>query len=212
MEWVRGDVRGVVVVNVLLWLGALGCWLFIATFLLDGWTRPGYRPVRQPVSALALGPRGWLQGANFIVCGLAITAGAVALAGALDSPLLALLVGVFGASVVASGVFPMDPMRGYPPGTPEGSPAEFSTRHTLHDWAGVAVFGLLPVAAAVAAFVLPDAGWQWYSGLTAGAAFVGFLAFGTAWERDSPRAGLVQRVTIAVGWLWLGAVFAYATG
>ncbi|WP_432052274.1 DUF998 domain-containing protein [Streptomyces xiamenensis] len=51
----------------LLWLGALGCRLFVVTFLVDGWTRPGYRPVRQAVSAPALGVRGWIQNANVIV-------------------------------------------------------------------------------------------------------------------------------------------------
>ena len=194
----------------LLWSGAVGSWLFIVTFLLDGWTRAGYGPVRQPVSALALGSRGWLQTANFIVCGLAITAGAAALAGALDSVLLALVVAVFGLALVASGVFPMDAMRGYPPGTPDETPTEFSERHQWHDRAGVVVFAALPVAAIIAAVVLPGAGWTWYSGLTAAAAGAGLMAFGQAWEEDRPRAGLVQRATIIVGWTWLGLLFLHA--
>ncbi|MFD2792744.1 DUF998 domain-containing protein [Promicromonospora vindobonensis] len=194
----------------LLWSGAVGSWLFIVTFLLDGWTRPGYRPVRDPVSALALGSRGWLQGANFILCGLAITAGAVALAGAVDSVLLALVVAVFGLALVASGVFPMDAMRGYPPGTPDETPTEYSRRHTWHDRAGMVVFGAIPVAAIIATSVLPEIGWKWYSGLTAAAAGAGFLVFGQAWEDDHPRAGLVQRATIVVGWTWLGLLFAHA--
>lgn len=196
----------------LLWCGALGAWLFVVTFVVDGWTRPGYRPVRHPVSALALGSRGWVQTASFVVCGLAITAGAVAVAGALDSVLLAVVIGVFGASLVVSGVFPMDAMRGYPPGTPDETPDEVSERHRWHDRAGVAVFGSLPVAAIVAAFVLPGAGWTWYSGLTAGATLAGFVAFGQAWEQDHPRTGLVQRATIVVGWTWLGLLFVHAAG
>ena len=32
--------------------------VFTATFLLEGATRDGYRPLRHPVSSLALGPRG----------------------------------------------------------------------------------------------------------------------------------------------------------
>ncbi|WP_275002944.1 DUF998 domain-containing protein [Promicromonospora iranensis] len=196
----------------LLWSGALGSWLFIVTFLLDGWTRPGYRPVRHPVSALSLGSRGWIQTANFIVCGLAITAGAVGLASALDSVLLALVVAVFGIALVASGVFPMDPMRAYPPGTPNETPTEVSKRHTWHDWAGMVVFGAIPVAAIVAALTLPEAGWAWYSGLTAVAAGAGFMVFGQAWEEDHPRTGLVQRATIIVGWIWLGLLFAHAAG
>ncbi|WP_097231107.1 DUF998 domain-containing protein [Streptomyces zhaozhouensis] len=196
--------------TLLLWGGALAAWLFIVTFVLDGWTRPGYRPVRHPVSALALGSRGWLQTGNFVVCGLMITGASVALAGELDSVALAVVVGVFGIGVIASGVFPMDAMRGYPPGTPDETPAETSSRHKLHDWAGVLVFGLVPVAAVVAAFVLPGTGWKWYSALTAAATVVGFVAFGQTFEQDHPRAGLVQRATIVVGWTWLGAVFAHA--
>ncbi|TDC53505.1 DUF998 domain-containing protein [Actinomadura sp. KC345] len=197
--------------SVMLWLGAAGSWLFIVTFLLDGWTRPGYRPVRQPVSALALGSRGWVQTANFVLCGLLIAAGAGALAEPPGSVGLAVVVGVFGASLVASGVFPMDAMRGYPPGTPDETPAEFSQRHKLHDWAGMLVFGSLPIAAGFAVFAVPDAAWKWYSGLTAAALAVGFGVFGQAWEQDSAYAGLVQRVTIIVGWLWLGSLFVYAT-
>lgn len=194
----------------LLWLGALGCWLFVVTFLVDGWTRPGYRPVRHAVSALALGDRGWIQNANFIVCGVTVTAGAVALAGAVDSVLLALVIALFGVALVASGIYPMDAMRGYPPGTAEGTPDHTSTAHQRHDWAGAAVFGLLPLAVIIAVFVLPGAGWKGYSVLTALVVLVGAGLFGQAWQDDHPRTGLVQRVVIVTGWLWLGLLFAHA--
>ncbi|PZG14864.1 DUF998 domain-containing protein [Nonomuraea aridisoli] len=198
--------------TILLWTGALSSWLFIVIFLIDGWTRPGYRPVRHPVSALALGPRGLLQAANFVVCGLVITASAVAVVSALDSVVLAVTIGVFGLFLVASGVFPMDAMRGYPPGTPDETPAKVSVRHKLHDFAGAVVFGSLPTAAIVAAFVLPEAGWKWYSALTAAGGIAGFIAFGQAWESDHPRAGLMQRATIVVGWVWLGLLLWHAAG
>ena len=61
------------------WIGAGGAVLFVLVLLVDGWTRPGYSPVRQPVSALALGPRGWIQAASFMVCGAAIALGGWAL-------------------------------------------------------------------------------------------------------------------------------------
>ncbi|MEE1621915.1 DUF998 domain-containing protein [Zafaria sp. J156] len=228
----------------LLWAGAAGAWLFIAVFLIDGWTRPGYSPARHAVSALATGPRGWIQTANFLACGLAITAAAAVLPLGLASPrpvptigwvtgeaaasggpatvlgafleagtghlLLGAAVVVFGLSVIASGAFPMDPMRGYPPGTPEGDPPHTSRRHVRHDQAGTVVFTALPAAAAIAAFVLPELAWKLYSGTTAAAALAGLVAFGYAWEEDHPRTGLVQRATIVVGWTWLGALFLYA--
>lgn len=194
-------------VTPMLWTGAAGALLFPVVFLLDGWSRPGYRPLYHPVSALALGSRGWIQTANFVLCGAAVTIGAVAIGPALGSVVLALVIGGFGLALVASGVFPMEAMRGYPPGTPETDPDEFSLRHTLHDWAGMFVFGLAPVAAIVTAFVVPGTGWAIYSAGTAAAGALGFVLFGQAWETDHPRTGLIQRLTIIVSWVWLGLLF-----
>jgi hypothetical protein len=42
----------------LLWSGLAAGPVFTATFLLEGATRDAYRPLRHPVSSLALGPRG----------------------------------------------------------------------------------------------------------------------------------------------------------
>ena len=38
--------------------------------LVEGAARPGYRPLRDTISELSLGPRGWIQTANFLVFGL----------------------------------------------------------------------------------------------------------------------------------------------
>lgn len=179
--------------------------MFVVTFLLDGATRPGYRPTYHPVSALALAGRGWVQTANFVGCGVLIAVSGVGVGMATGSFLLGTLLVLFGVALVASGVFPMDPMRGYPPGTPDGTPAETSRTHALHDHAGVAVFSLLPAASVVAAIVL-DGGWRWVSGVTATGLIVLFVTFGQAWESDHPRTGLVQRVMIVGGWAWLAVL------
>jgi len=50
--------------------GMIGVLLFVATFTLEGWLRPGYKPLAMYVSALSLGPRGWIQVANFIIFGV----------------------------------------------------------------------------------------------------------------------------------------------
>src|SRR3974390_3527919 len=49
---------------------------FAALFLLEGAVRDGYRPLRHPVSSLALGPRGWIQAGNFAMAGTLFLAGA----------------------------------------------------------------------------------------------------------------------------------------
>lgn len=183
--------------------GVAGSALFVITFLIDGATRPGYHPIRQPVSALALGSRGWVQTANFILSGLLITASTPGLYRASGSLWLAVLVAVFGLALVASGVFPMDPMRGYPPGTPDTTPTTTSRTHKLHDWAGVLVFTSLPAAAVVAALALDDPPWVVLSVFAAVALLALLLLFGNAWETDSPRAGLIQRLQIITGWTWL---------
>lgn len=190
----------------LLWAGAAGTAIFVLTFTIDGATRSGYHPARHPVSALALGRRGWVQTTNFILCGSLVTLAAVAVPPTADSILLALLIGGFGLALIASGVFPMDPMRGYPPGTPDKTPTSFSRRHQLHDGAGAAVFGAMPLLAFVGAWAL-DGVLRWLS-LVVGIALVGLVVgFGSAWEKDSPRAGLVQRGAIVLGWAWLTLLF-----
>ncbi|MFE9245419.1 DUF998 domain-containing protein [Nocardiopsis sp. NPDC006938] len=195
--------------NALLWSGAVGSWLFVVVFLLDGLTRPGYRPVRHPVSALALGPRGWVQTTNFVLCGLLVAVGSLALPGSTDSVALALAVGVLGLALAASGVFRMDPMRGYPPGTPDTTPEAYSRAHQLHDWAGMVVFLLLPGIALIGVFALGGLGWKLGSGVVAAAAAWASWTFGVLWERDAPRTGLVQRAAIVTSLSWLGVVFAH---
>ncbi|MFD6857011.1 DUF998 domain-containing protein [Rhodococcus sp. NPDC060090] len=191
-------------------IGSVALVVFVVVFLVDGWTRPGCHPVRQPVSALALGRRGRVQATNFVVCGSAVTIGAVGVADAFGSVLLAVAIGVFGLSLVVSGLFPMDAMRGYPPGTPDETPTEYSRRHTIHDQAGAVVFTSLPAAAIIAVFTVPGAGWAWFSGLTAAALTAGFVVFGQSWENDSRYAGLIQRAVITVGWAWLALLFVHA--
>ncbi|MEG3635467.1 DUF998 domain-containing protein [Micromonospora palythoicola] len=190
-----------------LWVGAAGALLFVLVFLVDGGSRPGYSSARQPISALALGRRGWIQTTNFIVTGSAITLGAVELV--LDGPSILLGVALtgFGLGLVASGVFRMDPMLGYPPGAPVGIPERHSVQHRRHDLAGAVVFLSLPLAAAIGAFTLPSTPWRIVSAGLAIALLAGFGWFGRAWEQVSPRLGLIQRAVVVPGWGWLAALF-----
>lgn len=190
----------------MLWAGVVGSGLFVVVFVVDGATRPGYRWRYHPVSALALGPRGWVQTANFLVCGGLVTVGAVGLQGATGLWFLPIVVGVVGVGLVLSGLFPMDPMRGYPPGTADGDPATFSQAHAWHDHAGAVVFGGLPIAAASAAIRLDTPMWQVASAVVAVALAVLAGLFASAWEQDRPRTGLVQRAYLVGGCGWLGAL------
>ncbi|QFG70074.1 DUF998 domain-containing protein [Ornithinimicrobium pratense] len=188
-------------------IGALGAALFVLVFLIDGATRPGYSPTRHTVSALALGPRGWLQRANFVLCGAAITGSAVRLLTSGDHQMLGLVLTIFGLGLVVS-VVPMDPMRSYPPGTPDRDPTEFSVAHAVHDVAGAAVFFALPVIAVVSAFTLPGTAWTVGAVLVLIVLMVALIAFQRAWEQDSPTTGTAQRAVLVPGLLWVAAVFA----
>jgi len=192
-------------VTLLLTCGLVGAVLFVATFLIDGATRPGYRPLYHPVSALALGSRGWVQTSNFIVTGLLMIAAAAGTREALDVTIGPVLLALFGVALVVSGVFTMDPMRGYPPGTEPGTPAVLSRRQKVHDIFGFVVFSSLAGAVLAFAFAL-EGGWRTYSFATAASIVVLIVVFATAWERDSPRMGLLQRLMILVGWTWIGSL------
>ena len=113
-----------------------GIWagpVFTATFLAEGAVRDGYRPLRHPVSSLALGPRGWVQTANFAVTGVLCLAGAAGLrrtgdrlAGSRAGPAL---VAAAGAGLIGAAVFRTDPVGGYPPGTPDDARQVQPRRH-----------------------------------------------------------------------------------
>lgn len=195
-------------VDLLLRIGAAGAVGFLAVMLLEGWRRPDYSPVRHPVSALALGPRGGVQRANFAISGAAITAGALGVAGqgSVRMLVLGLLIAVFGVALALSAV-PMDPSRGYPPGAPQGDPDPPSPAHRIHDLAGAAVFFLLPAITVLAAVLGPG---RWLGAVSAVSGLWLVVTLGIwsrAWEGHSPRAGLAQRAFIVPGWLWLALLF-----
>lgn len=186
----------------LLMSGALSCCVFIVVFLLDGWTRPGYSSARHTISALALGRRGWIQTANFIVSGTGLIAGGLGVLQAQASGFFAGMLMILGNGLVASGAFAMDPMRGYPMGTPNGDPVEFSLSHRLHDHAGLVVFCCFPLTVFAAGFTMDSLGAHIVAGVVAALLVMGVAAFGSAWEQDSPVTGLIQKAVVigALGW------------
>lgn len=50
--------------------GGIGAILFTVTYLIEGITQPGYDAWQQSISALSLGPGGWVQQINFAVYGV----------------------------------------------------------------------------------------------------------------------------------------------
>jgi hypothetical protein len=156
----------------------LGCGLaagpvFVTAFAAEGAARDGYRPLRHPVSSLALGPGGWVQAANFAVTGIMFLAAAAGLSRADDAATGTragpALIGAAGAGLIGAAIFPTDPVSGYPPGTP-GRLRAPTRAGTVHNLAAIPVFLGLPAAAAGASwrsFRTGQRGWGLYCAGTA---------------------------------------------
>jgi len=90
--------------------GAAAPLLFLAVALVQVVLRPDHDAVALPISALSVGPAGWVQDVNFVGCGLLIAAFAPGLHALLrPAPMGAVgpaLVAVMGAGFVAAGLLP----------------------------------------------------------------------------------------------------------
>lgn len=202
----------------LLWAGVAGAVLFVGTFLVEGLTRRNYDTFRQPVSALALGPGGWMQQVNFVATGVLMLLLAAGLGASLrplgGSPLAPVLVGIYAAGLILAGIFVTDPVPGYPPDPPAAP-----TRHGhLHTISSLLVFLPLFAAAIVVGRLLAASGspaWAAYSLLTAVAIIAGMLLSGAGFggaSRVAPVAGVVQRAAIIAGWGWLALLALHLLG
>ncbi|MHA6785235.1 DUF998 domain-containing protein [Pseudonocardia saturnea] len=116
--------------------------LFIGTGLTQAATREGFDLTRHPLSLLALGDGGWVQVAAFVVTGALTIACAAGMRRVPDAGTWGpRLLGVFGAGLVAAGVFVTDAGAGFPAGAPAGAP-EMSWHGILHEVGfGVAMLG-----------------------------------------------------------------------
>lgn len=192
----------------LLSCGVIGPLLFIVVFLIEGATRPDYSAWHHFVSSLSQGERGWMQIANFIVCGLLIFCFAFGLRRVLypghGSTWAPILLGSFGLGLIGAGVFVTDTVLGYPP----DAPTTATLHGMLHDLVSLVVFAALPAACFVIArrFAGDPAwrGWAAYS-IATGILVVVFFIIAGAFAQPDPAApaGLFQRISIIIGWSWI---------
>jgi hypothetical protein len=179
----------------------------IATVL--GLVRTGYDPIVAPISALAVGPQGWMQGLNFAVLASSFLAFAVVLRKqfSMGSSFVAgpLVFVVMTLGVTIAGLFPMD--------APDAPPTLSGHLHTL---GGFLVFPWMPIGLfVVARRFRRERGWQSYfmftvaTGILSFATIVFFLLFvgppGTTLPLSSFR-GLVQRVQLVPFFTWMAFV------
>jgi hypothetical protein len=199
----------------LAWAGIIGPTLFVVTFTLEGWLRPGYEPLRMYVSELSLGSRGWIQIINFVVFGLLFLVFTRGVAAEFQSGKASrgglILLTIIAICYLVSGPFVMDPT---------GTSLNQMTFHgTLHGIFGGIVFSLMPVSCFV--FLRrfrEDPKWQflqWWT-LALGtiiAAAVVLLTVATKLPGTQSGfnewLGLIQRTAIVPYMIWL---FTFALG
>ncbi len=185
-------------------VGAVGPALFVLVFLIEGWARPGYSPSADYVSALSLGPRGWVQIVSFLVCGVGVQLLAYATWKTYGRPgrLASILLAVIGFGLFWSGPFLMDPA---------GTPLAVQSGHGLvHGILGGAVFVLMPVVPFSLLGRLREqrTAWSLTLGL-AGATAVADIVFIVVTKTPdlvtatAPYAGLIQRLVLIPFMAWL---------
>lgn len=135
----------------LLWAAGIAAGpLFLAASFAQGSTRDGFDFTRNAFSQLSLGGLGWIQVTVFLLTGLLIIGGAIAIRPALrDMPgetWVPRLLGAFGASFLVAGVFRADPGAGFPAGTPEDRVTSMSAHGAVHMFSGA--IGYLALCAA----------------------------------------------------------------
>ena len=194
----------------LLGYGVIAGPLYVTVSLVQALTRDGFELTKHPWSLLANGPWGWIQIANFIVCGAMVVTFAAGLRRVLrpgpGSRWVPVLFAGYGAGLIGAGLFRADPTMGFPPGTPAG-PGTVSWHGMLHlGMAGIG-FGCLIAAGFVVARRLSSdgrRGWAVYSRVTAVVFLLGFV--GVASGGGNVAANLAFIAAVLFAWTWISAL------
>ena len=192
----------------------IGTLLFVATFTLEGWLRPGYQPLAMYVSALSLGPRGWIQIANFIIFGVLMFVFTRGVAAEFPNGRAARrglsLLTIIAVCYLLSGPFVMDPT---------GTSISQTTVHGLiHGILGAVAFLLMPASCFVYLRLFNlDPGWRslrWWTlalGMISAAALI-LLTIASKFPQFqilfADWLGLIQRALIVpfMAWVFLFAL------
>jgi hypothetical membrane protein len=181
--------------------GVIGVILFVSVFLILGFISPGYSPMRQTISSIALYQYGWIQDFNFVISGTLLVAFSVGfhqtMRRIISKRLMAasILLSVGGLGLVIGGTFVTDP-----------SGPVHSLRGILH-FVGFLLFAFpLPVAfLIVGRQLLKLSEWRkygWYSVAVGFATFVLIVTFFSVMGIAPQFTGLVNRIHAIVALTW----------
>jgi hypothetical protein len=190
-------------------IAGVGPLFFFAVASVEGSLRPGYDPIAEPISALALGPHGWVQELNFAVLAVSFLSFAVVLRFEFRPGVSSLagpgVIAIMTFGVTLAGLFAMDA---------PGEPVTLAGR--FHRAGGFLTFPWMPVALLLMARRFRrDEHWRPYfhytlaTGVLCLATIVFFLLF--VGPPGFPRplsgiTGLVQRFQLLPFFVWIALV------
>lgn len=191
-----------------LWYAVAGAGLFMTTACAEGAQRPDYDAWHQSISALSLGPGGWVQTLSFFAFGAivlsTVTVWRRILAGGKGATTFPLLTGLTGASLVACGIVPQDPAPGYDP------MGLALTAPTLRGLVHLALAGIAALSSVASLLVMASRfrgdpswrGWSWYSVLMAVTMVACVVVYGIWSTASSGYAGTFERLALLVPPVW----------
>jgi hypothetical protein len=197
-----------------IWAGMIGPVLFVAVFTLEGWLRSGYNSLGMYVSELSIGPRGWIQIANFIIFGCLFLIFTRAVASEFKdgkaSKAGPILLTIIAFCFLISGPFVTDPGTIFT--------YQMSWHGILHGIFGAIVFSLAPISC----FIFyrrfrEDPKWQSLSKWTITACIIIVIAVVLMKIGEIPpsilnsNVGLIQRIALVtyLGWIFTFALVLY---
>ncbi len=196
--------------RLLLTSGIIAALLFQTVVILQALTRTGFDFTRHPLSMLSLGDLGWIQITNFILCGILFLFAAQGMKKTLQSgpgkTFGPLLISIYGIGHILAGIFRVDPMLGFPPGTPNIMPTSMSEHAIIHNLTFFVIFLTLIITQFVFSrrfFNLKQRGWGIYS---LSAAIILLLLIVTATSTIPVIASLLLLAGIFSA-VWLATLF-----
>jgi hypothetical protein len=185
--------------------------LYVAVWLGQAFTREAFDVTRHPASLLANGGPGWIQTANFVICGLLSIDAAIGLRRTLTgrgSTWAPRLLGAYGVGLLLAAIFPADPASGFPAGTPADY-AEISARGMGHFVAGSIGFTGLIAACLVVAAHYRGIGRTAFSRYSAATGILFFGAFAGLSAGAGSRPTIIAfGIAIILGWTWIATICA----
>ena len=191
----------------LLGYGVLAGVVFEASVIIQGLTRHGFRIAHDDASLLANGPLGWIQVTTFLVAGAMTMAAAVGAHRAMASRRAPVLLGIYGASLMAAGLLRADPADGIGPGAPAGKATHISWHAYGHlISASIGFIALIGACFVVARYFSRSRrrGMAIYSRLTGVAFLAGFAGVTTG--SSSSAIVLPFYAVVLAAFMWLAVV------